>query len=264
MVRRSWLLAVVVVVLLGITLGCEGLSRAPESATAPAEESGAPLPNLPGAASNAQWPANLPTEIPVLDARITQVMGSPDSNLRLFLEPLSARQLERYVDACEQNGFTVEYIVYVEEGFPDDSEERLKKGDFDAVDFAKDPIFMRLENGSDLATLDIRIASTEPRPSPTPLPWPADLTVPPPEGCAVRNIADLSYGGYQIACELLEVDARLEGYLETLAGLGFEETERLINDDDEIVYVLMESESWSVKLMPHALSSTLTLQIKPK
>lgn len=264
MVRRSWLLAAVVVVLLGMTLGCGGLSRAPESATAPAEESGALLPKGPGNVQNAQWPANLPAEIPVMDARITQVMGSPDSNLRLFLEPLSENEVERYVAACEANGFTVEYIVYVEPGFPDDSEERLKKGDFDAVDFAKVPIFMRLENGSDLATLDIRIASTEPRPSPTAMPWPADLSVPPPEGCAVRNIANLSYGGYQIACELPEVDARLEGYLQTLEGLGFEETERLINDEDEIVHVLMEDESWSVKLMPHGLSSTLTLQITPK
>ncbi len=263
MVRRSWLLAAVVV-LLGITLGCEGLARAPESATAPAEESGAPLPNLPGAASNAQWPADLPADIPVLDARITRVMGTPDSNLRLFLEPLSAREVEDYVALCEQNGFTVEYIVYVEPGFPDDSEERLKKGDFDAVDFAKDHIFMRLEHGSDLATLDIRIASTEPQPSPTPMPWPADLNVPPPEGCAVRNIANLSYGGYQIACDLPEVDARLEDYMQTLSALGFEEAERLINDDDEIVHVLLESASWSVKLMPHALSSTLTLQITPK
>ncbi len=216
---------------------------------------------------NAEWPAYIPAEIPVLDGDIRLVMGDADTKVRIFYDSLSDKQVEQYIKTCEAVGYSVEYQVYVQEGFPDTSDEKLKAGDYDAIDFTKGDYHMRLEAGSDTATLDIYLNQSSRQSSPTraPLPWPEDITVsvPQPQGCSVRNIANLSYGGYQINCEYANGDMQLDAYLQLLAGLGFVETDRLLNDTDEIVYIMLESSDQSVKVMPHQPSSTVTLQITP-
>src|SRR5690606_36049812 len=97
-------------------------------------------------------------EIPVLAGNIRTVMGSPNTHIRIFYEPLSEQQIERYVELCKAQGYTVEYLVYTREGFPDNSAEKMQAGDFDAVEFTKGDYHIRLEYGSDSATLDITVA----------------------------------------------------------------------------------------------------------
>lgn len=231
------------------------------------DENEIPLPNEGiNSAENAQWPSYLPDDIPVLAGDIRTVMGSPSASVRIFYEPLSEKQIAQYVELCEQKGFAIKYLTYTREGFPDNSAEKMKAGDFDAVEFTKDGYYMRLEYGSDLATLDINVARAAPKEQPTMIPWPEDIkaSVPQPEQCWVRNIANLSDGGYQIACEYKDGNLRLDEYLQVLTTLGFQEIDRLINDNNETVYVILEDESVSVKLMPHSPSSTITFQVLPK
>jgi hypothetical protein len=106
-----------------------------------------------GAAS--KWPGYIPADIPPLEGQIRLVMEAPGSHVRIFYEALSRSQLDQYLKLVEGKGFHLEYIAYVQEGFPDNSKERLQRGDFDAVDMTKAPYHMRLEYGADAATYDI-------------------------------------------------------------------------------------------------------------
>ncbi len=68
----------------------------------------------------------IPSDIPALEGKISQVMTG-QTHIRIFYEGLSQKQFERYLEILYQNGFELEELVFVQEGFPDNSEERLKK-----------------------------------------------------------------------------------------------------------------------------------------
>jgi len=264
--KKMWIVTLFVI-LLGMTLSCGLLAVDTSSDQLTEVENESDLPDQwPDDAENSLWPTYLPHDIPVLDADISIVMGSPETNVRIFFAPLTETQIEQYVELCKKNGFTTEYLVYSREGFPDNTTDKMKAGDFDAVEITKGDYFMRLEYGSELVTLDIHIANATPQEKPPSIPWPEDIkaSVPQPEQCFVRNIANLSYGGYQIVCEYEDGNLRMAEYLQVLTASGFQETDRLINDNNEIVHLILENASLSVKLMPHSLSSTLTLQVLPK
>ena len=106
------------------------------------------------------WPESIPDDIPVLEGNIQMVMEAPGSHIRIFYQDLTERQLEQYLDRLEEEGFQLEYIVYTREGYPDKSEERLKRGDYDAVDITKGEYHMRIEYGSDITTYDIYTAGS--------------------------------------------------------------------------------------------------------
>jgi len=101
------------------------------------------------------WPESIPEDIPVLEGDISLVMEAAGSHIRIFYRNLPKRQVEQYLDQLEKEGFDLEYIVYTREGFPDKSEERMKRGEYDAVDITKGEYHMRLEPGEDTTTYDI-------------------------------------------------------------------------------------------------------------
>ena len=101
------------------------------------------------------WPESIPDDIPILEGEIQMVMEAPGSHIRIFYQNLAQDQLERYLNLLEQEGFELEYIVYTREGFPDKSEEKHQRGDYDAIDITKGQYHMRIEHGSDITTYDI-------------------------------------------------------------------------------------------------------------
>jgi len=262
---KTW----VVALLLATSLACGLLPQMTDAPVdQPSEDEGAiPKPDEDaGWAVQTEWPEYLPDDIPVLDGGIRTVLGGPDGTVRLFLEPLSKRQEDRYVAQCRDSGFEVTYEIFTQEGFPDRSEERMQAGEYDAVLLTKERIRMRLENGSDSATMSIDgFAPSRPRPTPEPLFWPEKISdsVPQPDGCRVDHISDLAYGGYQIACAYEDNDVGLDTYVQTLTAMGFREVDRLISDQDQIVEITLESETLFVRLMPHTVSATMALQVTP-
>ncbi len=84
----------------------------------------------------ATWPAYLPADIPPLEGSIRLVMEGGD-RVRIFYEDMTKEQVDQYLQLLQQQGFHLQYQVYVQEGFPDNSAERMKKGDYDAVDITK-------------------------------------------------------------------------------------------------------------------------------
>lgn len=101
-----------------------------------------------------QWPEGIPDDIPEFNAQIYLVIDSP-THYRIFYENVTRKQLETYLQTLEDAGFSLEYAVYTSEGHPDNSEERIKKGEYDAVYITKGDYRLRIEWGEDTTVLDV-------------------------------------------------------------------------------------------------------------
>ena len=156
-----------------MTIGCNLFSKAGDNVSVQSVE----VTNGNDLGENPQWPTYLPDDIPILNGDISLVLGSPDTNVRIFFQPLSSNQIDQYVEQCWKNGFEIRYLVYTREGFVDHSDEKLKAGDYDAVEMTKGEYWMRLEYGSDTVTLDINLPKTsnQERSTEVPLAWPEDI-----------------------------------------------------------------------------------------
>ncbi len=218
---------------------------------------------------SAQWPEYIPDAIPVLDGRISLVMGGSDK-VRIFYESVTDLQIEQYLDQLEKAGFALEYLVYSQEGFSDSSEEKLKRGEFDAVDITKGDYHMRLEAGGDTAVYDIYINGFEaviqdavpvPNSPPTvvPLQWP-DSLVPPPESCELTTVLSLNEGQYVINCQFEKESADLD-YIQVLQAAGFSEQTKFEDMNGTLISITLEKEGTAVTLM-HSLTSALNIQIR--
>ena len=211
------------------------------------------------------WPAGLPAFIHVPEGEIGRISGSVNDSLRIYYDPqLSEKQVEEYIELCEENGFEVIYNVYYDDRFAgaaEKADERAKAGEWDEVYMTKDGYKVNLAPGGG----SLFIGVPHPERTVVPLEWPEDIkaTVPKPEHCQIYSIAKLSYGGYSIWCEYNDGDIRTDQYIQVLKELGFRETDRLINDNNETVYIIFENETMHVKLNPSHSSPYLILQITP-
>jgi hypothetical protein len=147
----KWLLGGVLILSCLILACCGGAEETPAVPTPAGLGDDAP-PDFPF--GNKQWPESIPDDIPKLEGEIQMVMEA-STHIRIFYINLSERQVEQYLDQLEAVGFQFEFLVYTQEGFPDKSEERMKKGEWDAVDITKGDYHMRLEYGAEQATYDV-------------------------------------------------------------------------------------------------------------
>jgi hypothetical protein len=211
-----------------------------------------------------EWPDYIPAEIPELEGEISLVMESAESHIRIFYENISETQIEDYLAELQEAGFHLEFLVYVAEGFPDNSEERIKKGEYDAVDITKGEYHMRLEFGGSEATYDIytsgfeaeAIAATTPR-------WPAALQnlVPPPERCELTSVDQMGGfdRGYLIRCKP-EDDGVFPDYADALYALGFYKEPNIVSVDESSNLWLTDG-NINVRIQ-YSLTSELMLQIE--
>ncbi len=213
---------------------------------------------------SAVWPDYIPTDIPELEGQISLVMVSAESHIRIFYENMSEDQIEGYLNELQESGFELEFIVYVSEGFPDNSEERIQKGEYDAVDITKGDYHMRLEFGGSEATYDIYtsgfeaevIAATTPQ-------WPNELgdLIPPPERCELTSVSQLNgYDeGYLIRCEPEDGEVFAD-YAEALYALGFYKDPNIVSVNESENLWLTNGDT-SVQ-MQYSLMSDLMLKIE--
>jgi hypothetical protein len=218
---------------------------------------------------SAQWPEYIPDAIPVLEGSISLVMGGSDK-VRIFYQSVTDRQIEQYLDQLEKAGFALEYLVYSQEGVSDSSEEKLKRGEFDAVDITKGDYHMRLEAGGDTAVYDIYTNGFEaviqdavpvPNSPPTavPLQWP-DPLVPPPESCELTAVLSLDEGQYVINCQFEKENTDLD-YIQALQAVGFSEQTKFEDMNGTLISITLEKEGTAVTIM-NSLTSALNIQIR--
>lgn len=206
---------------------------------------------------NPRWPRDIPAEIPPLEGEIRVVKVIQGVQYRIEYSSVSDATLSRYLQDLEAAGFDLEYIVYSAPSIPDEqTAERIARGDWDAVDITKGPYRMRLEFGDEGASLDIDNADfmtpgPPPRISPSPIVWPADIParIPPPPSCQVSDLAELGSkpGGYQIGMECTDPLIQ-QHYFETMLAAGLEETDRLVSDTGQIVYIRLQDREWAVEV----------------
>lgn len=216
-----------------------------------------------------QWPDYIPADIPPLEGSIRRVMTG-SSRIRIFYEAVTERQIAQYLEELDELGFELEYMVFVQEGFPDNAEEKLARGEFDAVDITNDTYHMRLEAGGGTAVYDIDTKGftvPEPTSPPTyspptavPLQWP-NVQVLPPDSCELTSVLDLGSGQFMISCQFAVENAD-EIYIAALQEAGFTEQDRFEDMNGNLISLTLVNGETAVTLL-RSLESALTIQIKP-
>lgn len=170
----------------------------------------------------ARWPDYIPDEIPALDGAIRKIMQGSTS-LRIFYSDLSQQQVDAWLALLRQRGFQVQHVVYVQEGFPDNSAERIAAGDFDAVNISKDPYYLDISYGGGPTTLDIQTSGFEDAYPFTPeRDWPADLAgvIPPPMRSRIEAVYAQADGGFEVVATPGDASA-VADYVQALLAAGF-------------------------------------------
>ena len=211
--------------------------------------------------SAAKWPEYIPDVIPVLEGQISTVLEAPESHIRIFYDNVSEKQVMEYLDLLESMGFDLEYRIYVQEGFPDNSEERAKQGDFDAVDITRGEYHMNITYGAnpvyDIYTSGFREEAL----AASALQWPPELldTVPQIPRCALQTINPSNLDGYHITCR--EEDENVEqDYKELLLAAGFEEKNRTEYQHHVIEVPVFESDE-AIVISSGLLSQTISIEV---
>ena len=198
---------------------------------------------------NARWPEDIPADLPPLKGEIRVVKVIQGMQYRIEYSYVSEETLTQYLEDLEALGFEFQYIVWTAPNIPDEqTAEKIARGEWDAVDITKGPYRMRLEPGGEGVSLDIDNAGfmtpgPPPQISPTPIVWPGDIPdrVPPPASCETTDIAVLGThpGGYQIGFTCPDPLVQ-ENYIEILRAAGLKETDRLVSDTGQIVYLTLQ------------------------
>ena len=212
-----------------------------------------------------EWPEYIPDAIPELKGEISLIFAD-DYTIRIFFNGVSRDDLEEYIKTMKNYGYKEEYILYVQEGFADNSKEREKKGDFDAVKFIKDNYEITVEQGEDVAVMDIAsnkfsqaekdIINQAQNPQ---YKWPDSLFFPQPEGCEIETVQNLDDGSLYILC-VYENDNNINEYVEILQQIGFEKVKQNKNQNDKIIDIVMIKDDTAVEINAN-VSSQLSFNI---
>ena len=205
----------------------------------------------------ARWPSDIPADIPPLDGEIERLTVIQGVQYRISYARVSREALIQYLENLDALGFKLEFIVYTAPSIPDEqTREKIERGEWDAVDITKGAYSMRLEPGDEGAWLDINNAdfmTPGPPPviSPTPITWPGDIPdrVPQPASCVPFSLASL--GGhrppaYQIMLECSS-DQVQEEFVQALEAAGLRETDRLVSDTGQNVYITLQDDEITVR-----------------
>jgi len=188
---------------------------------------------------DAPWPDYIPAEIPELPGEIRTIMVAPKSHIRLFYINVPDEQIEEYLDLLVDKGFELEYRIHVQEGFPDKSEERRQRGEYDDIDITKGEYHMTLSHWEGTATYDVYTSGfQEIVEEATALTWPEALNgiLPPPERCELVTINSGANHTYHVSCQR-EDESVDQDYLDLLISHGFQIQEVFQTDQGGITLI---------------------------
>ncbi len=171
------------------------------------------------------WPDYIPSEIPEFPGEIDSVMVAPESHIRMRFSKVTDEQIEEYLALLVEEGFQLEFRIHVQEGFPDNSEERRQRGEYDDIDITKGEYHMTLWHWEGTATYDVYTSGfREEAIAATALEWPPDLpeSVPQIPRCVLQTINPGHIEGYDITCRQ-EAENVEQEYIQLLLDAGFEE-----------------------------------------
>lgn len=175
---------------------------------------------------NASWPDYIPGDIPPLEGPIRVVMQVPGSHVRIFYEGVTKQQVIGYLELLQSQGFTLEYRIYVQEGFQDNSAERQARGDYDAVDILKGEYQLNISYGPD-PTLDIYTSAFQAEMDRSvAVEWPAEVpsSVPPIPDCPLFSVETVDPDRLRISCTA-QRETVGDDYIELLLAAGYQQRE---------------------------------------
>jgi hypothetical protein len=190
------------------------------------------------------WPDYIPDDIPRLEGEIESIWETPESHIRMRYRNLSLDKVKEYLDLLEGLGFSLEYRVYVQEGFPDRSEEKMARGDYDdvvitmgeyrlGISYNADPTLDVYTSGfREEAIAAIREANRKE--------WPSAIpdSVPQIPDCDLQQADPGELSSYDLSC-LKQTEHVEDDYLLLLEGAGFERRDRAIFENlvlEQVVY----------------------------
>lgn len=212
------------------------------------------------------WPDYIPSEIPEFPGEIDSFMVAPESHIRMRFSKVTDELIEEYLALLVDQGFELQFRIHVQEGFPDNSEERRQRGEYDDIDITKGEYHMTLWHWEGTATYDVYTSGfREEAIAATALQWPNDLDgiLPPPARCELASINPNDKDGYHIAC--LKEDQQVDqDYLDLLASLGFQIQEVFKNSQEEITYLFLRKGDLVLGLSPFfGMYFTMEVSVEP-
>lgn len=214
---------------------------------------------------DAKWPEYIPEAIPVFPGEIEDVLEAPGSHIRIFYSEVSDSQIEEYLALLEVEGFVLEFRIHIQEGFPDNSEERRLRGEYDDVVITKDKYHMTLSHGDGRATYDIYTSGfQEDAAQAMIIKWPEDLVgvLPQPARCELVSLSPYGEGGYHISCDRQD-DAVDQDYLDLLASEGFQIEETIQNSDGEYTFIRVRKGDLVVNVSPIFSYFSMDVSLQP-
>ena len=197
----------------------------------------------------AQWPDYIPDDIPPLPGTINTIMPA-GSHIRMFYSGVSDEMIEEYLELLAQEGFDLEYRILIQEGFPDNSEERRQRGEYDDIVITKGVYRMTLSHYEGSATYDVYTSGFEEEArEANALKWPEELEgiLPPPERCELASISPDGNEGYHISCKREDGNVD-QDYLELLLSSGFQIEEAVLIGENEVSIHRLRHEDLVVEL----------------
>lgn len=203
-----------------------------------------------GRSGGTEWPAYIPIDIPPLEGKIRTMFEGSD-RIRIFYDYVSPQTYNGWLAALKETGFSLEYVVYIVEGFPDNSEERIKKGDFDAINISKGDFRLRIGFNTTSPVLDIETSGfEEAAATAVTIVWPEGLAgiVPEPAGCTIIVVDKISPNGYRITCRI-DSGYSPETYFEALQKAGFSQTDLMKLPDGSTLDATYQKDNLNIKLL---------------
>lgn len=204
--------------------------------------------------ADADWPDYIPDDIPPVPGDITTVMTG-DDRVRIFFENVSQNEMDAYLYALSQNGFSLEYVIYTQEGFPDNSEERRQKGEYDAVRITKGTYNMTIEYGGNEGTYDIDTSGFETVSQGNTGPdWPQELkgVLDPPEACTIQAVMPAGDGATFVQCAS-ENTALLSEYAAKLQTQGFAIEKESKDQNGDIIEITLKKDTVTVSIRNYGM-----------
>jgi hypothetical protein len=215
----------------------------------PNPENTQPLEMGPGKSGGTDWPSYISSDIPALEGKIRTMFEGLD-RIRIFYEYVSPQAYNGWLLSLKERGFSLENVVYVEEGFPDNSEERIKKGDFDAINISKGDYRMTIGFNTTSPVLDIDTSGfKEAAATAVTIVWPEGLAgkVPEPAGCTIIVLDKIPPNGYRITCRI-DSSFSPETYFKALQEAGFSQTDIMKLPDGTTLNAAYQMDNQSVML----------------
>lgn len=215
------------------------------------------------------WPGYIPADIPRLEGEIASLWEVPESHIRMGYRDLSLDKVQDYLDLLESLGFSLEYRVFVREGFPDRSEERMAQGDYDDVVVTKGEYQLGISYDAD-PTLDVytsgfreeaiaAVAEANRKEWPSAIP----ASVPEIPDCDLQRADPGEFSSFDLSC-VKQTDHVEADYLLLLESAGFEKRDRAVLGDVVLEQVVYENAEAIIYPLFDSASSHLNLVVYVK